>query len=399
MTKISEIEREQLFDYELDYGSGIFNKKQILFIKGDKEFLYDDNGNKFLDCNTSHGVCILGHNHSSLVNRVQNQMAKIYSLANSFFTESRSKAYKNLKEFLPNNIQRIFFTNSGTEAIECAIKIARKFTKKTDFIAFTSAFHGRTMGALSATFSRIYRKPFEPLIPGFTHVKFGDIEAVKQNITEKTAAIIYEPIQGEGGIKLASEEFFNQLQAVCEEKNVLLIADEIQSGMGRTGKFLASEYYGLKPDIICLAKGLAGGLPVGACCAKKEIFEAMKSGEHGTTYGANPLILEAVNATLETIRKDGLIKRVEKLGQKAFELLNPMKDDPDVRDVRGKGLMIGVQMRKPARDYIKKALLDEKVIYLASGTAVIRIFPPFIIEEDNLIRAIETLNKIIHALK
>ncbi|MFX0133185.1 MAG: aspartate aminotransferase family protein, partial [Candidatus Hodarchaeota archaeon] len=267
-----------------DIYSGWVSKRPIEIIRGKGVYLYDKNGNEYIDCIGGNGVAIIGHSHPKLVEAIKKQAEKLIICPTLLYNDVRAKLYKKLAEITPDPLLKSFLSNSGAESVECAIKIAKRYTGKPEIIAMKHAFHGRTSGALSATWNPKYKKPFEPLVPKFKHVPFGDVEAIKNAISEETAAIIVEPIQGEAGVIIPPTNFLKELREVCNEKNVLLIIDEVQTGFGRTGKLFASfGHWGVVPDILCLAKAVSSGIPMGVTIAKPKIFDSIKPGEHYST--------------------------------------------------------------------------------------------------------------------
>ncbi|MCW4033938.1 MAG: aspartate aminotransferase family protein, partial [Candidatus Bathyarchaeota archaeon] len=279
---------KEIIETEQKVMADTFAKRDLTLTKGKGALVWDINGNEYIDCTGSYGVAVVGHCHPKVVEAVQNQVEKLIACHASFYNDSRSILLKKIIGLAPEGLTRVFLSNSGAESVECALKLARKYSGKPEIIAMVGAFHGKTMGALSATFKKKYRVPFMPLVPGFKHVPPNNLEKLKAAITDKTAAIIVEPVRGEGGILLNSDDFLSGVRELCNEKGVLLIFDEVQTGFGRTGKVFACENYNVTPDILCLAKSVAGGLPMGATFAKEEVMAAFNRGEHSSTFSGNP---------------------------------------------------------------------------------------------------------------
>lgn len=386
---------KEIIDVEQKYMANVFAKKPLTFVRGKGAFVWDINGQEYIDCMAAYGVSIVGHCHPRVVEAVKKQVETLISCHGSIYNEVRSQFLKKLVSITPKGLNKVFLSNSGAESVECAIKLARKFTGKTDVIAFVGGFHGKTMGALSATWKKRYREPFLPLIPGFRHVPYGKSDRVKNVITEKTAAIIVEPIQGESGIIIPPPNFLKELREICDKTGILLILDEVQSGFGRTGKFFACEHFGVVPDIMCLAKAVAGGVPLGVTVAEEDIMSAFTLGNHSNTFGGNPLACAAASAVIEVLVEERLPERAASLGKyfkdKLEELLEKYRI---VRKVRGLGLMIGMQFRFDILNILLGAL-KRNVILLDAGRTVVRFLPPLVISKEQLDRVVDVLDKVI----
>lgn len=345
--------------------------RSVIFEKGEGMYLFDNEGNKYLDMGAGIAVSALGYSNDEYKQALKDQIDKLIHVSNLYFTEPSIKAAEYLSK--ASGMDKVFFTNSGTEAIEGAIKLARKYAynkdknSKGEIIAMNHSFHGRSMGALSVTGTKHYREPFEPLIGGVSFANYNDLESVKKLATKDTCAVILETLQGEGGIYPATDEFIHGLRKFCDENDILLIFDEIQCGMGRTGKMFTYQHYGVKPDIMTSAKALGCGVPVGAFAAVKEVADAMCPGDHGTTYGGNPLATAAVCKVFEIFEKDGILNHVNEIAPYLKDKLNSLKDKfPDkIKDVRGKGLMMGMELYGPAGDVVSK-LLKKGVILISA---------------------------------
>ncbi|HID90979.1 TPA: aminotransferase class III-fold pyridoxal phosphate-dependent enzyme, partial [Candidatus Bathyarchaeota archaeon] len=281
--------------------SRVAPKRPIVIVRGQGAVVWDIDGREYIDCIGGHGVCNVGHCHPRVVDAIRRQAGRLIACPNSMYNDVRAKLLERLIEVTPRGLTKAFLANSGAESVECALKLARRYTGKTEVIAMRRGFHGRTMGSLSATWRPEYRRPFEPLVPGFKHVPFGDADAVRKAVTDDTAAVIVEPVQGEGGVHVSPDGYLQQLREVCDDRGLLLVFDEVQTGFGRTGKMLALEHWGVLPDVICLAKAIAGGVPMGATVAKGEVMDALRPKEHGSTLGGNPLACAAAMAAIDVV--------------------------------------------------------------------------------------------------
>jgi len=378
------MDEKEIIAVEQQFTSNIYARKNLVIERGRGALVWDKSGKEYIDCMGAYGVAVIGHCHPKVVEAIKHQAELLCSCHHSIYTEARSDFLKKLMAITPKGLKRAFLSNSGAESVEAAIKIARKFTGKTDIIAFVEGFHGKTMGALSATWNPRYRKPFEPLVPGFKHVPYGKVEAASAAITEKTAAIIVEPIQGEAGIRVPPPTFLEELRRLCDEKKILLIFDEIQTGFGRTGKLFACEHSGVVPEILCLAKSIAGGLPLGVAIAREDVMDALKLGEHSSTFGGNPLICAAASAAIDVMVGENLPERAATLGKGFMEKLEEMRQEYRiVREVRGKGLMIGVECRFDIHNMLVEAQ-NRGTIILDAGRNVLRFLPPLVISQEQL---------------
>ncbi len=370
-----------------------YSRVPITLVEGEGAVVYDDEGNEYVDLVAGIAVNVLGHAHPAVVKAIKEQASKLIHCSNLYYNEPQAEAARLLAETAPGDLNRVFFCNSGTESVECAIKLARKHTGKTKFIAFEGGFHGRTMGSLSATWKPEFREPFEPLVPGFEHVPYGDLDAVEEKMDDDVAGVIVEPVQGEAGVILPPEDFLRGLRELCDEYGALLIVDEVQSGMGRTGTFFAFEREGVIPDVVCLAKGIAGGVPAGATLAREEVAASFEPGDHGSTFGGNPLACAAMVATIRTILEEDLPSEAARKGEKALDILSELEGT--VEEVRGRGLMIGIEVGddETAEEIRDEALKEGILINVTSGD-VIRLVPPLVIEDELLERSLEKLAEI-----
>ena len=375
-----------------------YNRYQVVFDHGDGVHLYDMNGKKYLDFVSGIGVFALGYNNKEYNDALKAQIDKIVHTSNYYYNVPAIEAAKKIKEV--SGMDRVFFTNSGAEAVEGAIKTARKYAYLKDggtdheIIAMEHSFHGRTMGALSVTGTPKYREAFQPMIGNIKFANLNDIDSVKAQITDKTCAIIMETVQGEGGIHPSDKAFLQEVRKICDEKDILLILDEIQCGMGRTGTMFAWQDYGVKPDVMTSAKALGCGVPVGAFMMTEKVAQnSLVAGDHGTTYGGNPLAGAAICKVFELFEKLDVLNNVKEVSNYLYDRLEEVKAScPDIVDHRGKGFMQGLEFNKPVADIISKAL-DNGLVLINAGTNIIRIMPPLIITKDNVDEMIEILKK------
>lgn len=376
-----------------------YNRFPITLDRGNGVYLYDTDGKKYLDFMAGIAVSGLGYGNAELKNALKEQIDNLLHSSNLYYNTTCGKAAEALRR--ASGMDRIFFTNSGAEANEGALKAARKYAwqKKSgrfEFIAMKDSFHGRTMGALSVTEHPAYREPFEPLIPGVSFAEFNNLESVKKLVNEKTCGIIVEPVQGEGGINTATKEFMTGIRKLCDEEGILMICDEIQCGMARTGEMFAWQLYGTKPDIMTMAKAIGSGVPVGAFAMTKAVAEAsLKPGDHGTTYGGNPLACAAVAKTLEIYEKQKLAAHVKEVGDYLEEQLKKLVEDYDcVVEQRGLGLIRGIKLSGPVGEVVKKAM-EEGLLIINARSDVIRLVPPLVIEKEHVDEMIEKLRKVL----
>lgn len=377
-----------------------YNRYQIVLDKGDGVYLYDKNGKKYLDFGSGIAVFALGYNNKKYNDALKNQIDKLVHTSNYFYNEPAILAANELTKL--SGLDRVFFTNSGTEAIEGAVKLAKKHyylnhnnSCDGEIIAMNHSFHGRSMGALAVTGNAHYREAFGPMIPGVKFATFNDYESVEALVTDKTAAIILETVQGEGGVYPANKDFLLKVRELCDKKNILLILDEIQCGMGRTGTMFAYEQYGIKPDILTVAKALGCGVPVGAFLAKEEVAASLVPGDHGSTYGGNPFCAAAANAVFQIFKEDKILDNVNSVSKYLEDELQKLVDEYDVCiERRGKGLIQGLELSINPKDLIAKAL-DNGLILFSAGTNVIRFVPPLIITKANVDEMITKLKKCL----
>ncbi len=390
---------KEIINLEEKLMANVYAKRPIVITKGKGALVWDINGKEYIDCTSSYGVCIVGHSHPKVVEAVRRQAETLISCHASFYNDARSELLQKITQIAPKNLNKIFLANSGAEAVECAIKLARKFSGKPEIIAMMGAFHGKTMGALSATWDKKYREPFKPLVPEFKHVPPDDLEKVREAITEKTAAVLVEPIRGEGGIRVPPNGFLPGLREICDETGVLLIFDEVQTGFGRTGKIFACEHWNIVPDILCLAKSVAGGLPLGITIAKENAMSSLKVGEHTTTFSGSPLVCAAACAAINVLVEEKLPERAAMLGRYFKEKLEVLRARHKiVREVRGLGLMLGMELRFDVLNIILKCM-ERGVLVLDAGRNILRFLPPLVIEREHIDRVIDILDTVMEEEK
>ncbi|TSA28912.1 MAG: aspartate aminotransferase family protein [Ignavibacteriales bacterium] len=373
--------------YEID----VYPRRDVVLVRGKGARVWDDQGNEYIDMAAGISVANVGHSNDKVVEAISKQAATLITCPNTFYNDTKAIFLEKLFSIAPKNLTKAFLTNSGTEAIEAAIKFARLNTKKTKFIAAMKGFHGRTMGALSATYKKEYREGFEPLVPGFSFVPFNNFEKLAEAVDDDTAGIILEPIQGEGGINIGQKEYFQKVRQLCNEKNILLIIDEIQTGFCRTGKMFAIEYLGIEADMMTLAKSIAGGFPMGALLCSDKI--AVEKSKHGSTFGGNPLACAAGIAAIDFMLENKLWEQAEAKGKYFKEKLekHPLSK---VREIRIIGLMIGIELKDKSQPVILE-LLNHKILSLPAGTTVLRMLPPLVISYEDLDTVIEILVKVL----
>ena len=373
----------------------LYQRFPITVERGEGAHVWDVNGKEYIDCMGGYGVALVGHKNQRVNNAITQQINKIITVHSSLYNKTREEFLKTLIGLAPEGLTQVHLNNSGAEAVEAAMKFARKFTGKKGMVAMKGSYHGKSFGALSLTFSPKYRKPFEPLVQKVSFASFGDIESLNQAVDEDTACVILEPIQGESGIVVAPDGFLQKVRELCDRKGIVLIFDEIQAGLGRTGKLWACSHWNTAPDILCLAKGIAGGVPMGATLVKPEILASMSRGEHSSTFGGNPISCAAGTAALKALTEDGLIENSEAMGKIFREGLEDLKKRHSIiREIRGKGLMIGVEIKFEIRD-ILMALMEHGVLMLYSGRNILRILPPLVISREDIAKVLHILDLVL----
>ena len=380
---------------EDQFMGNLYQRFPVTIEKGVGAHVWDVDGKEYIDCMGGYGVALVGHQNQRVNNAIKEQVDKIITVHSSLYNKTREEFLKTLIGLAPKGLTQVHLNNSGAEAIEAAIKFARKFTGKKGMVAMKGSYHGKSFGALSLTFNPKYKKAFEPLVDKVSFASFGDIESLRSVIDDDTAFVILEPIQGESGIIVAPEGFLQEVRKLCDEKGILLIFDEIQAGLGRTGRLWACDHWNTAPDILCIAKGIAGGVPMGATIVRPDILASMSKGEHSSTFGGNPISCAAGIASLKALTEDGLIENSEKMGKIFREGLEKLKEKHTmIREIRGKGLMIGVEMKFEVKD-ILMGLIREGVLMLYSGRNILRILPPLVISEDDVTKVLHALDSIL----
>jgi|YNPNPStandDraft_1061719.scaffolds.fasta_scaffold01679_5 acetylornithine/LysW-gamma-L-lysine aminotransferase len=387
----SEVGLSEVFrQVELAHSTGVYSKRPVVIVRGKGARLWDADGREYIDCVGGHGAANVGHANPAVAQAIAEQAQTLISCPELFFNDRRAALAERLCTL--TGMSRLFLCNSGTEAIEAALKFARLLTGKSEVVACMRGFHGRTMGALSATWDKKYRAPFEPLVPGFRHVPYNDLAALNQAVNEQTAAVLLEVVQGEGGVNPGKAEFLKGAQQICHERGALLILDEVQTGFGRTGKMFAFQHYELQPDILCLAKSIAGGMPMGATLLAEKLGE-LPPHVHGSTFGGNPLACAAALAALDYIEAHQLPQRAAELGEWFRKQLAQI-ESPLIREVRGLGLMVGVELKQKVTPYLQ-ALMQEGVMALPAGLTVMRFLPPLVIEQEELAQVVDSVRKVL----
>lgn len=385
------MDTQKVIRLEDKYLMRTYSRPEIVIDKGKGFYVFDKEGKKYIDLVGGLATCLIGHGNRQFAEAMKKQAEKLINSTNLYYSDEQVKLAEKLAKI--SSLSRCFFSNSGTEAVEAAIKLTRKHTKKTEIIAAKHGFHGRTFGSLAATDKEKIKKPFNPMLEGFKHVEFGNAKAAEKAITRNTGAIIVEPIQGEAGIVVPPEDYLKHLREICDKHNLLLILDEIQTGCGRTGKFFAYQHSKIKPDIVALAKGLGNGFPIGATIANEDVGMAFEKGEHGTTFGGNSLACRAANFTIDYVLSNSLMKNAEIQGGYFLKKLNSIKSNL-IEEVRGKGLMIGMEMKEKP-DKIVKNCLDNGLLVNLTAEKVLRFLPPLIITKNTIDDAFEFLKSAI----
>jgi acetylornithine/LysW-gamma-L-lysine aminotransferase len=382
---------ETIIAAEQQFTSGLYPKRQVAIVRGEGARLYDAEGRAFIDCVGGQGAANLGHSHPAVVAAVQAQAAKLMSCPEIFHNDERAAYLQELAAALPFPA-RIFLCNSGAEAVEAGIKFARLLSGRQQIIAAKRGFHGRTMGALSATWEPKYREPFLPLVPEFAHVPYGDAEDLAEAVGEGTAAVLLEPVQGEGGVRPAPAGYLESARRICDERGALLLLDEVQTGFGRTGRLFGCQHSGVTPDILILAKSIAAGLPMGAV-AVHERHGPLPGGAHGSTFGGNPLLCAAARAALRTYIQEDIPRQAAEKGEWLMGRLRELRL-PAVREVRGLGLLVGLELKTRAQPYLA-ALMERGVLALPAGPTVLRLLPPLVISYEELGQVVEAIEAVL----
>ncbi len=379
---------------EKRHDSGVYNKSDFVITRGEGAYVWDTEGNRYLDLINGIGVGFLGHGHPAVVEAIQKQAETLAVLPQVFASDRRAEFYRTLAKTLPEKLSRVFPTNSGTEAVEAALKFARAATGKKKFVAAMRSFHGRSFGSLSITWEKKYREPFKPLVEPVEFIPFNDVDALEKAVDQDTAALVLEPVQGEGGVRPATPEFMKAARELTEARGALLVLDEIQTGLGRTGRMYAFEHFGVVPDILTLAKPLGGGFPLGAMVTTDAIADKMPRGGHGSTFGGNPLAMAAGAAAVGAVWEGRLWERAEALGGTFFDALRSIQS-PKIREVRGIGLMVGVELKEKAAPYLKRLAEEHRILTIQAGPNVMRFLPPVVVSEEELLRAAKAVEEVL----
>jgi len=379
-------------EQENQYTSGLYTKRPIAIVRGLGARLWDSDGKVYVDCAGAQGAGNLGHANAAVADAIATQARTLISCPEMFYNDKRSDLMAKLVSIAPEGLKRVYLCNSGTEAVEAALKFARLVTGRKETIATMRGFHGRTMGALSATWEKKYREPFEPLVPGFRHVAYNDLAALDQAVTDQTAAVILEVVQGEGGVRPGTADYLRGAQTLCRARGAMRIIDEVQTGFGRTGAMFACEHYGLQPDLLCLAKSMAGGLPMGAVLLGERIG-TLPASVHGSTFGGNPLACAASLAAIDYLESNHLPEHAAELGAWFMARLSRIQA-PVVREVRGLGLMVGIELKQKVTPYLQ-ALMAEGVLALPAGLTVMRFLPPLVISQAELAQAADAVEAVL----
>jgi acetylornithine/LysW-gamma-L-lysine aminotransferase len=380
---------------EDDFLGHLYQRFPIVIDRGKGAKVWDDAGKEYIDCMAGYGVALVGHCNDRVVEAIKDQIEKLMVCHMSTYNTARSTMLKKLSKVVPSGLDKIFFSNSGAEAVETALKFSRKYSGKPGVISMNGGYHGKTLGALSVTSSEKYRRPFEPLLDHIKFVPYGNARKLIDSIDDKTGAVILEPVQGESGIIVPPPGFIQEVREICSRHSLVLIFDEIQSGFGRTGKMWAAENWNTIPDIVCVAKGIAGGFPMGLTITRPEIMESMKIGEHSSTFAGNPLGCAAASASIDALVLDGLIQNSADTGHYFKDLLVQLKEKHKiVREVRGLGLMLALDLRFDVRNILMDGI-SNGILMLYSGRNIIRLLPPLLIDRELVSKFVTTLDKLL----
>ena len=380
---------------EDQYLGNLYQRFPVTIEKALGSHVWDTDNNEYIDCMGGYGVALVGHRNERVDNAIKSQIEKVITVHSSFYNKTREEFLQTLIGIAPAGLSQVHLNNSGAESVEAGIKFARKFTGRKGMVAMKGSYHGKSMGALSLTFSPKYRESFQPLLEKVTFSPYGDIDALQTAVDKDTAFVILEPIQGESGIHVPPDGFLQDVRKICDENGSLLVFDEIQSGLGRTGRMWASEHWETTPDIMCLAKGIAGGVPMGVTLVRPDILSVMKKGEHSSTFGGNPLACAAGTATLQALTQDGLVENAKNMGEKFLRGLNDLKSKHKIiREVRGKGLMIGVELKFEVKDILMEGI-KKGLLLLYSGRNILRLLPPLVISDEDVTKSLQILDVLL----
>ena len=400
MSEVTAVENSALNLAEVEervVGGTTQRRGDAVFTRGEGSWLWDMEGKRYLDLTAAQGVAMLGHSHPVMSEALAKQAHTLVACPNFLYNDTRARFAAKLEEVLPAHLNHVFLANSGAEAIDGGLKFARLATERTGILATMRSFHGRTVGAVSMTWEPKYRKPFEPLL-SVSHVPYNNLEKLDAALDDTIGVVVLETIQGEGGVNVGEAEFLEGAQALCRERGALLMLDEIQTGFGRTGKWFGHQHFDLQPDIICMAKGIGAGFPMGAIAYNDRVNDALYPGAHGSTFGGNPLASAAGLAAIQIYQDEKTIEHAAEMGEWLFERLNAtLLDRMIVREVRGKGLMVGIELREKSGKYIKTLMDDYGVLVLPAGSNVIRLLPPLNISAEELEFGIQALLGVLPA--
>lgn len=379
--------------YEDTFQADTFWKRPVTLVRGKGSKVWDSDGKEYIDCSCGYGVALLGHCHPKVVEAIRRQSEILLTCHGSFYNDAREECLSKLAKIKPEGTDKVFLSNSGAECVEAALKIAKKFSKKRGFIAAMNGYHGKTMGALSLTWGQKYREPFMPLLEGVKFVPYGNADKLKDQIDENTGAVFLEPVQGEGGIHIPPNDYLKAVREICDDKGVVLVLDEVQSGFGRTGKIWAHQHFGIRPDILCSSKALGGGMPIAATFARGDIMDALKRGEHSNTFGGNPLACAACSAAIDALTEEELVDNARQVGDLLLKGFGSL-DSRLIREVRGLGLMIGIEMKFDIMEIILNCL-DKGVITLEAGKTVLRLLPSLVMSKEEAEKVIQVIGEVV----
>jgi acetylornithine/LysW-gamma-L-lysine aminotransferase len=389
------LDPDEIKTIENRHESGVYNKIDIVLVRGEGARLWDTDGKMYIDCMSGHGVANVGHANPVVAKAIAEQAQRLITCHSALYNEQRALLMRKLAEIAPPGLDRMFLCNSGAEAVEGALKFARLATGRQKIIATMRGFHGRTFGALSATWNKEYRQPFEPLVPGFEFVPYNKLERMEQALDDETAAVIVEVVQGEGGVNPGDGDYLGGVQTLCQERGALFIADEVQTGFGRTGRMFACEHYDLRPDMMTVAKSIAGGLPMGAILIGPRVGE-IPPRVHNNTFGANPLCCAAAVATIDFMLAENLPQRAAAMGARMVDGFKTI-ESPLIREVRGLGLIVGIELKQPSASYLAQ-LAEKGVLALNAGSTVMRFLPPLVIGTEDVDTVVEKVSEVLPTL-
>ena len=378
-------------ELEERYSLPVYPRRDLTLVRGEGALVWDEEGRRYIDCVAGVGVASVGHANPAVAEALAEQARTLVTCPGIFYNDKRARLTAKLAEIAPAGLDRTFLCNSGAEAVEAAIKLARLSTGRPRIVAAMRGFHGRTLGALSATFKKEYREPFAPLVPGFSHVPFDHVDKLREAVTEECAALLLEPVQGEGGVRLPRPGYLAEARRICDATGALLVFDEVQTGFCRTGRMFACEHSGVRPDLLCVAKAIAGGVPMGALLCGERVAPAV--GRHGTTFGGNPLACAAALAAIDFMEREDLARQAAEKGE-YFERMFGRQRPARVRAVRRAGLMVGIELKERARPHLAR-LAEEGILALPAGPTVIRLLPPLVIAREEIEEVSEALHRVL----